>query len=76
MPGDELADDCLAVGFRNVRLDESAAELPEIIDDEVHRGVVDVPKKWPTGHGATLTRTVTAGPPTRGYILPDAAAHS
>jgi hypothetical protein len=33
LAGDELADDGFAVGFCNVRLDEGAPELPEIIDD-------------------------------------------
>jgi hypothetical protein len=56
LAGEELANDGFAVGFRNVRLDESAAELPEIIDDEVNRVVVDVPKKRTTGHRELLSQ--------------------
>jgi hypothetical protein len=38
LPGNETADDRLAVRFGDVRLDVGFAELSEVVDDQVDRG--------------------------------------
>ena len=45
LPAQEIAKDRLAIRFGNVGLDERTAELPEVIDHQVHGDVVMILRK-------------------------------
>jgi hypothetical protein len=45
LPGEEIAEDRLPVGFRDAGLDEGAAGRSEIVDHKIHGDIIDALRK-------------------------------